>query len=82
MRQGKITELPGQRQFYPFFPKEQFQGLYAQFELLMETGKFNFGSKETLNDIFPNIKPKSVKMILEEGWKHGVLGDNKVVAKW
>lgn len=66
---GKITELPGQQQIYPFFPKEALQGMFAQFGIMMDNGQFDFKPKHSLNEAFPEIKPMTAKRILEEGWK-------------
>ncbi|KAH7161739.1 hypothetical protein EDB81DRAFT_925388 [Dactylonectria macrodidyma] len=69
LRSGKITELPGQIPGYAFFPKEMLQGMFAVFGLMFEEGQFNFEPKQSLNDLFPEIKPVSVKEIVEIGWK-------------
>ncbi|KAH7129880.1 hypothetical protein B0J13DRAFT_644911, partial [Dactylonectria estremocensis] len=69
LRAGKITELPGQVPGYAFFPKEMLQGMFAVFGIMFEEGQFNFEPKQSLNDLFPEIKPVSVKEMIEIGWK-------------
>ncbi|KAJ9652275.1 hypothetical protein H2198_008450 [Neophaeococcomyces mojaviensis] len=70
MKTGQITELPSHPNFYPFFPKEHLQGLFALFGLWFHSGEFNFDAsgKEFLNELFPEIQPISVSQIIEEGW--------------
>ena len=72
LKAGQITELPAHKAFYPFFPKEQLQGLFAIFELWFENGSFDLKPENTLNDAFPSIKPKSVNALLEEAWGNKV----------
>jgi hypothetical protein len=69
LRSGKITELPGQVSNYEYFPKETLQSMFAGFGLMYEEGRLNFRPKQTLNDLFPEIKPASVRDIVEIGWK-------------
>ncbi|KAH6953840.1 hypothetical protein BKA56DRAFT_504284 [Ilyonectria sp. MPI-CAGE-AT-0026] len=69
LRSGKITVLPGQVAMYAHFPKEKFHRMFAGFGLMFEEGRLNFEPKQTLNDLFPEIKPVSVKEIVEIGWK-------------
>ncbi len=69
LKSGKITELPGHVYAYDFFPKEALQGMLSQFGLLFEQGVFDFQPEQSLNDLFPEIKPKSARDVLEIGWK-------------
>jgi hypothetical protein len=68
LQKGQITELPSQRDLYPFFPKEKLQHMCAMFGILFENGFFDFKSEGTLNEKFPEIKTKSVKALLQEAW--------------
>ena len=69
LKTGKVTELPSHKYAYNFIAKEALQGMLAQFGLLFDQGVFDFQAKRSLNDLFPNIKPKSAKEVLEIGWK-------------
>ncbi|KAH7067628.1 hypothetical protein BKA63DRAFT_522522 [Paraphoma chrysanthemicola] len=68
LQEGCTTELPSQRRLYPKFPKEMLQRTCATFGILFEKGFFDFNRRGTLNEIFPEIKTKSVKAFLEETW--------------
>jgi hypothetical protein len=65
----KITELPSHPFVYPFLPKEQLQYILAVFGLWTAAGDFDLPGAESLNRRFPDIKPRSVRDVLEEGWK-------------
>lgn len=69
LRSGKITELPGHVPDYAFYPKEQVQAITAGFELIFAEGSMDFKPKQTINDLFPGIRPVSAKRLLEMGWK-------------
>ncbi|UPL02967.1 hypothetical protein LCI18_013901 [Fusarium solani-melongenae] len=69
LRLGKITELPGQVSNYAYFPKETLQSAFAGFGVMCEEGCLDFTPKQTLNDFFPEIKPASVRDMIEIGWK-------------
>lgn len=43
--------------------------MLSQFGLLFEQGVFDFQPEQSLNDLFPEIKPKSARDVLEIGWK-------------
>lgn len=66
LKTGEITELPSHPMFYPFFPKQMLQGMFAAFGIMFETGVFNFEPSTTLNKEFPDIKVKTVKEIVSE----------------
>ncbi|GKT80691.1 NmrA-like family protein [Colletotrichum tofieldiae] len=66
---GKITELPGHVAAYPFWPKEQLQGLFAKFGLMFEAGVFDIKAEPSVAQDFPDIKLRSLKELLEEAWK-------------
>ncbi|KAH8885892.1 NAD(P)-binding protein [Thozetella sp. PMI_491] len=69
LKSGKVTELPSHVYAYQFFPKEALQRLLSQFGLVFEQGVFDGQSKQTLNSLFPEIKAKSARDVLEIGWK-------------
>ncbi|KAM0468511.1 hypothetical protein ACHAP7_010809 [Fusarium lateritium] len=69
LKSGKITELPSHVSAYEFLPKETLQDILSQFGLLFVEGLFDFKPKQSLNDLFPEIKPKSAREVLEIGWK-------------
>jgi hypothetical protein len=70
LQKGQITELPAHVPVYPFFPKEQLQFVFAVFGLWFEGGAFNLhpgqGSSLDLNAEFPEIKPLTVKDVLQK----------------
>ncbi|KAF4835525.1 Oxidoreductase BOA1 [Colletotrichum tropicale] len=71
LKAGQTTELPGQIPAYPFFPKEAYQALAGTFGWWFENGTFDIPppGKQTLNEIFPEIKAWKVKDILNKAWK-------------
>lgn len=69
LKSGKITELPSHVYAYEFYPKEALQGMLSQFGLLFDQGVFDLQPEQSLNDLFPEIKPKSAREVLEIGWK-------------
>jgi hypothetical protein len=70
LKQGKITELPSHPHIYPFFPKEAMQGLFSAFGLLFARGDFELkpDSSNSLNERYPDIKPKTVRELVQEAW--------------
>lgn len=68
LKTGQITELPTHPHFYPFFPKQMLQGMFATFGIMFENGVFDLKPSHTLNDDFPSIKPKTVKDIITEAY--------------
>ncbi|OLN93245.1 Isoflavone reductase IRL 2-like protein [Colletotrichum chlorophyti] len=71
LKTGEVTELPSQFHAYPFFPKAALQGLVSTFGLWFEDGSFDLppAGTKTLNEVFPDIKPWTVKNLLETAWK-------------
>lgn len=69
LRAGQITELPSHPSLYPFFPKETLQGFFAAFGIMFEQGEFDLRPSHSLNDDFPEIKPKTVRELVLEAWK-------------
>jgi len=70
LKQGKITELPSHPHIYPFFPKEAMQGMFSAFGLLFASGDFDLKSESSnsLNVRYPDIKPKTVRELVQEAW--------------
>ncbi|CAI0649434.1 unnamed protein product [Colletotrichum noveboracense] len=66
---GRVTELPSHEAYYPYFSKEQMQGLLAFFGIMWESGKCNLEPAYTLNQRFPDIETTSVRTLLESAWK-------------
>ncbi|WQF84055.1 Putative NmrA-like domain, NAD(P)-binding domain superfamily [Colletotrichum destructivum] len=71
LKAGRVTELPSHPPLYPFFPKPHLQSLFASFERLFEEGHFDMKPETSLNDVFPDIKTKTVRDGLLEAWKRG-----------
>ncbi|CAI6026622.1 unnamed protein product [Clonostachys chloroleuca] len=69
LKQGHLTELPGQAANYEYIPKEVLQKLLVSFHLWYAEGVFNFEHGTTLNDKFPDIKPLKVKEMIDRAWK-------------
>jgi len=69
LQKGQITELPAHVPVYPFFPKEQLQFVFAVFGLWFDGGAFNLHPEQDsldLNAEFPEIKPLTVKDVLQK----------------
>ncbi|KAH6612514.1 hypothetical protein C7974DRAFT_476374 [Boeremia exigua] len=69
LKSFQVTELPGHPPVYPYFPKQMLQGMCAVFGILFEQGFFDFNPANSLNNQFPDIKPRSVKDLVNEAWK-------------
>ncbi|KZL77926.1 isoflavone reductase like protein p3 [Colletotrichum incanum] len=69
LKAGRITELPSHPPLYPFFPKSHLQNLFASFGRLFEEGYFDMKPTKSLNDVFPEIKTKTIRDGLLEAWK-------------
>ncbi|KAH6645450.1 hypothetical protein BKA67DRAFT_664525 [Truncatella angustata] len=68
LKTGQITELPTHPSFYPYFPREMLQGMFAAFGIMFETGVFDLKPSRTLNDEFPDIKTKTVRELISEAY--------------
>jgi len=53
---------------YGYFPKPILQATYAKFGLYVVAGLFNFPEEKSLNQTFSQLKPKTVKEIMDT-WK-------------
>lgn len=68
---GKITELPSHPSLYSQMPNEQIQALFATFGVWFEKGLFNSQPLiKPLNEVFPNIKARTVMEVITAGWKN------------
>ncbi|PLB35797.1 NAD(P)-binding protein [Aspergillus candidus] len=65
----QVTELPSHPSMYAFLPKEQLQRILATFGRWSNAGDLDLSEDESLNRRFPEIRPRSVRDVLEEGWK-------------
>ncbi|PSN66484.1 NmrA-like family protein [Corynespora cassiicola Philippines] len=66
---SQITELPGHQASYPKFPKDRLQWFLAIFELWMARGQARVLREGSLNKMFPEIKPLTMKEMMQEYWK-------------
>lgn len=65
LRTGKVTELPAHLSLYAHMPKEEIQSIFSVFGIWFHEGMFNLQPTETLNQVFPHIKPWNVKEVLQ-----------------
>ncbi|KAK1623787.1 hypothetical protein BDP81DRAFT_502811 [Colletotrichum phormii] len=68
LKSGKITELPSHSSLYSVMPKDQLQALFATFGIWFEEGLYHLQPKTTLNQLFPEIKARTVKEVIQAGW--------------
>ncbi|KAM7196160.1 NAD(P)-binding protein [Rhypophila sp. PSN 637] len=69
LKTSQITELPSHPQFYGFFPKQMLQGMFSTFELMVDSGAFDFKPTRSLNDQFPEIKTMTVREIITKAYR-------------
>lgn len=69
LKTGQTTELPAQVPLYKFWPKEAMHAMAATFGLWFEQGVFDLKGAKFLNDQFPEIKPMTVKQMLDKAWR-------------
>ncbi|KAL6230070.1 hypothetical protein BDW75DRAFT_234693 [Aspergillus navahoensis] len=69
LKSSKITELPSHSASYSFLPKEKLQAILSAFGRWTIAGDFDMPEEGSLNQRFPEIKPRNVRDVLEEGWK-------------
>jgi len=69
LKLGQTTELPGQVPLYSFFPKPVMHSMIAAFGQWFEDGLFDLRPVRFLNESFPEIKPLTVKEMLDKSWK-------------
>jgi hypothetical protein len=65
LQKHEVTELPGQKDLYPFFPKPMLQGFVATFGMLFENGFFDLDAGENV----VRFKARGVRELVEEAWK-------------
>ncbi|KAJ0329130.1 hypothetical protein COL5a_004361 [Colletotrichum fioriniae] len=68
LKSGKITELPSHPSLYSVMPKYQLQALFATFGIWFEEGLYHLEPETTLNQLFPGIKARTVKEVIQAGW--------------
>lgn len=68
---GKITELPSHPPMYGAMPKDQLQALGSTFGIWSEEGLYHLQPSKTLNQVFPDIKVRTVREVLYAGWHQG-----------
>lgn len=71
LARGEVTELPTHRSVYPYYPKANLQIMMSGTGLLTEQGFFNSKPARSLNDSFPEIRPRSVRELVEVAWGRG-----------
>lgn len=69
LKSGQITELPSHPSLYSMFPKQMLQGFFAGFGIMFEQGQFDLRPAHSLNDDFPEIKPRTIKELVFEAYK-------------
>lgn len=69
LKAGQVTELPAQVNAGLFSAGDAYRKFLAFTHLLMANGKFNIDEGRHAKDVFPEIRPKTVKSLLEEAWK-------------
>ncbi|KAE8155068.1 hypothetical protein BDV25DRAFT_126216 [Aspergillus avenaceus] len=70
LQRSEITELPGHKALYKQIPKESFQWFTSIFERFTADGTSHIARAGSLNERFPDIKPLSVKNMLDRYWKN------------
>jgi hypothetical protein len=68
LKTGRITELPSHQHMYAFFPKPMLRGLFAAFGRMFVEGVFDLNPERTLNQVFPEVKPRKIKDLLFKAW--------------
>ncbi|KAG7291222.1 hypothetical protein NEMBOFW57_001234 [Staphylotrichum longicolle] len=69
LQSGQITELPSHPSLYSMFPKQMLQGFFAGFGIMFEQGEFDLRPTHSLNDDFPEIKPRTIRELVFEAYK-------------
>lgn len=68
LRAGTITELPSHPSLYSQMPRDEIQALFATFGVWFEEGRFHLQPSKTLNEVFPGLKARTVRDVIEAGW--------------
>ncbi|KAI1109454.1 NAD(P)-binding protein [Nemania sp. NC0429] len=66
---GQVTELPAQVNAGLFSAGDTYRKFLAFAYLLTANGGFDFDEGRHASEVFPKIKPKTVKSLLDEAWK-------------
>ncbi|SPO01759.1 uncharacterized protein DNG_04432 [Cephalotrichum gorgonifer] len=69
LKREQVTELPSHPSLYPLFPipKETLQAMFAHFGIMFENGALDI-TDHTLNEDFPDIKPRTVRELILEAY--------------
>ncbi|KAL1792898.1 hypothetical protein ACET3X_009405 [Alternaria dauci] len=65
LQKHEVTELPGHKDLYPFFPKQTMQPILAMFGNLFESGFCNIDATAERG----GVKARGVRELLTEAWK-------------
>ncbi|KAJ3543964.1 hypothetical protein NM208_g3302 [Fusarium decemcellulare] len=68
LESGSTTELPSHQKVYALYPKEQLDYITTAFGLNCERGLANFDPSIAFNKEFPDIKPRTAREVMSEGW--------------
>ncbi|OAA75955.1 nmrA-like family protein [Akanthomyces lecanii RCEF 1005] len=68
LQRMEITELPGHRAMYSYVSREEVQAM-AIMELWMTMGVANIPGEDSLNEMFPSLKPMTMKTLMDQCWK-------------
>lgn len=65
-----MSELPGHEAMFANIPapKAVMKKVMSAYGLWAESGGFNLDESKALNNVFPEIKPISVREFLEDAW--------------
>jgi hypothetical protein len=69
LQKGEVTELPSHVPAYEHIPKAFLQAFFSKFGLYIAKGLLDLPQENSLNKKFPDIKPLTVKEVLEF-WKN------------
>jgi nucleoside-diphosphate-sugar epimerase len=64
LQKSETTELPNQKEVYPWYPKPELQRFSAMLGTMMETGQFDLNAGENI----VGFKPKTVREMIFEAW--------------
>ena len=64
LEKGEMTELPSHASAYSRIPKPLLQARFALFGLYCVNGLFHLPEERSLNEVFPQIKTKTVEEVI------------------
>ncbi|KAF4464319.1 Nmra-like family [Fusarium albosuccineum] len=68
LESGSMTELPSHQKVYALYPKQQLHYIPTAFGLNCERGQANFDPSTAFNKEFPDMKPRTAREVMSEGW--------------